>query len=166
MTARMPSEKYRIPRPITTAVRNLGQEIPKVPADSTKILNGVGGGNRDGTMTARMPCRWYQRCTLANRSSAKLFRRSLSPPLRPTAYKREQPITEPKMVIKENFTTFSGSLIANVISKKSFTSRSETNEESHTDKAMRPNPPYGSKVSLSQIDIASKFMNCSGESTA
>jgi len=40
-----------------TAVRNFGQEIPKVPAERTKILKGVGGGSRDGTITASTPCR-------------------------------------------------------------------------------------------------------------
>src|SRR5262249_47949972 len=160
MTASIPSEKYRIPRPITTAVKNLGQEIPKVPADKTKILNGVGGGNNDGTITARTPCRWYHRCTLFSRSSAKVFRRNFSPPLRPTAYRSEQPMTEPTIVKQANFTIWSGSLIANVISKRSFTSGNDTKDESHIASTMSPNPPYGSRVCLSQIDIASKFINC------
>src|SRR5437867_8433537 len=141
MTARSPSEKYRIPRPIMTAVRNFGHEIPKVPADRTNILKGVGGGSKDGTITASTPCRRYQLWTLSNLSSAKLRRRKASPPFRPTAYKSAQPMTDPIVVNSANFTMLSGSLMANVISKTSLTSGNEMNDESHTAKAMRPNPP-------------------------
>ena len=161
MTARIPSEKYRIPRPIMTAVRNFGHEIPKVPAERTNILNGVGGGSKEGTITARTPCRRYQLWTLANLSSAKLLRRKASPPFRPTAYKSAQPMTDPTVVNSANFTILPGSLMAKVMSKTSFTSGKETNDESHTAKAMSPNPPYGNRVFLSQADIASKFINLS-----
>src|SRR2546427_12938620 len=98
MTARIPSEKYRIPRPMMTAVRNFGHEIPKVPAERTNILNGVGGGRRDGTITASTPCLRYQLWTFATLSSAKLLRRKTSPPFRPTPSKNAQPITHTTVV--------------------------------------------------------------------
>src|SRR4029077_15726297 len=128
---KIPSEKYRIARPTMTPVRNFGQEIPKVPADKTKTLNGVGGGRGDGPIPANTPCRWYHLWTLANFSSAKLLRKNASPPFRPTEYKSAQPMTDPKMVNNVYFTIPEGSLMVNVISSTSLTSGNETNEESH-----------------------------------
>jgi hypothetical protein len=63
------------------------------------------------------------------------------------------------MVNNVYFTIPEGSLMVNVISSTSFTSGSETNEESHIAKNIKPKLPYGCNVCLSQIDIASKFIN-------
>src|SRR5437879_2760278 len=126
---------------MTMAVRNFGHEIPKVPAERTNTLNGVGGGRSEGTITANTPCRRYHLWILANLSSAKLLRRNVSPPFRPTAYKSAQPITEPTVVSNAYFTIASGSLMANVISNTSLTSGKDTNDESHIAKTIRPNPP-------------------------
>src|SRR5215475_11421259 len=63
------------------------------------------------------------------------------------------------VVSNANFTMPLGSLIAKVINRRSFTSGNDTNDESHIAKTIKPNPPYGNRVFLSQIEIASKFID-------
>ena len=68
-------------------------------------------------------------------------------------------MTDPKTVMEANFSMLEGSLIANVINKMSFTSGNDRNDESQMARTISPIPPYGSKVFLSQIEIASKFID-------
>jgi hypothetical protein len=66
-------------------------------------------------------------------------------------------MTEPSVVNAAYFHMPSGLRMENVISSTSFTSGNDKNEESHTANNMRPTPPKGRSVSLSQTDIASKI---------
>jgi len=140
-TARIPSEKYRKPRPIRTAVINFGQDIPNAPADSTNTLNGVGGGSSEGTTMARIPCLWYHPWTFNTLSLLNRLRRNASPPLRPTEYSRMQPMREPIVVNAANFNIAAGSFSENVINRMSFTSGSDKNDESQTARSIKPKPP-------------------------
>ena len=71
-------------------------------------------------------------------------------------------MTDPIVVKAANLTIPPGSRIENVIKRMSLTSGKERNDESHMARTMRPIPPYGSRVFLSQIEIASKLMNYLG----
>src|SRR5262245_21002958 len=114
------------------AVINFGHEIPNAPADRTKILKGIGGGSKEGTTIARIPCRRYQLWTFITLSSLNRFLSKASPPFRPTEYSNEHPISEPNVVNVAYFNIPDGSFSENVINSRSLTSGRDRNEESHT----------------------------------
>src|SRR5262245_54071077 len=105
---------------MATARMKRDHEMPNVPADRTKILKGVGGGNNEGTIIARIPYFWYHCRIRSNRSLLNRFCRKASPPLRPTEYNRVHPIIEPSVVRKASFGMLAGLSIENVISRRSF----------------------------------------------
>src|SRR5215475_14915004 len=87
-------------RPIAIAVANRIALMPTTPASRTKILNGAGGGSRDGTRTAMTPWRWSDAIARSILSPVKRFLTSASPPFRPIACITRQPASEPPIAAR------------------------------------------------------------------
>ena len=63
---------------------------------------------------------------------------------------------DPSVVIRASLGIIDGSSIEKVISRMSFTSGKDKNDESHIASTINPKGPYGNNVAFSQAEIESK----------
>src|SRR5437899_115332 len=140
----MPRATIRVP-----AKRRQG--TPKTPADSTKILNGIGGGSRAGITRASRSQRSKAARVRATWALPNLRSRSGSPPRRPISHSRLQPASEPRVAIVIGTQAVCGRRDDEVTTRMSLISGRLRKDESQKATRKRPDgPSAGSRTNWIQ----------------